>query len=123
MACAIRRFYRVVMLLATVGFIVANAQIVVAQDDDGAAAEEAQQIAVAKRFLTVLEKTPRRGTALDRVYGHHVEFGTLAGFLDELRERVKKGPGDGDGWMLLGLFESHRGEDASAAEADRKSVV
>ncbi|MFZ4081973.1 MAG: hypothetical protein ACOYKN_12150, partial [Pirellula sp.] len=37
--------------------------------------EQKQREAVA-RFVTVLEKNPRRGTALDRVYGHHVEFGT-----------------------------------------------
>jgi Flp pilus assembly protein TadD len=83
--------------------------------------EETQQIAVAERFLTVLEKTPRRGTALDRVYGHHVEFGTLDNFLTKLRERVQAAPDDGPGWMLLGLFEAHRGEDAQAADAFRKA--
>lgn len=84
-------------------------------------AEEARQIAVAERFLTVLEKTPRRGTALDRVYGHHVEFGTLDAFLDKLRSRVKESADDGVGWMLLGLFESHRGEDANAVDAFREA--
>ncbi len=83
--------------------------------------EETQQIAVAQRFLTVLEKTPRRGTALDRVYGHHVEFGTLDAFLAKLRERVQAAPDDSAGWMLLGLFESQRGEDANAADAFRSA--
>jgi len=38
--------------------------------------EEAQQRVAMERFLGVLEKNPRRGTALDRVYGYHIERGT-----------------------------------------------
>ncbi len=34
---------------------------------------DAAERKVTERFQTVLEKTPRRGTALDRVYGYHVE--------------------------------------------------
>ncbi|MBI3865294.1 MAG: hypothetical protein HY290_25755, partial [Planctomycetia bacterium] len=37
--------------------------------------EVEKQRQAAERFLTVLEKTPRRGTALDRLYGYHVEAG------------------------------------------------
>lgn len=82
---------------------------------------EAAQIKAAERFLTVLEKTPRRGTALDRVYGHHVEFGTLDQFLGKLRERTVSNPDDGTAWMLLGLFESQRGQDGAAADAFAKA--
>lgn len=39
--------------------------------------DDERQRQIAARFLTVLEKNPRRGTALDRVYGYHVEWGTL----------------------------------------------
>ena len=46
-----------------------------AQDDDPAERK------VMERFLGVLEKAPRRGTALDRVYGFHVERGSLDSFL------------------------------------------
>ncbi|MBL8850714.1 MAG: tetratricopeptide repeat protein, partial [Planctomycetaceae bacterium] len=89
------------------------------QDDAGAdlSEDEARQVQVAARFLSILEKNPRRGTALDRVYGHHVEFGTLGTFLDGLKERVQAEPADGAGWMILGLVESLRGEDASAVDA------
>ena len=83
--------------------------------------EEAKQVKIAERFLSVLEKSPRRGTALDRVHGHHVEFGTLDDFLEQLKQRIEKNPEDGTGWMLLGLFESQRGEDADAVEAFRKA--
>ena len=79
--------------------------------------EEAKSIKIADRFFSILEKSPRRGTALERVYGHHVEFGTLDEFLDGLRERTKVDPEDGAAWMLLGMFESHRGQDAEAVDA------
>ncbi len=79
--------------------------------------EEQKQLAITERFFTVLEGNPRRGTALDRIYGHHVEFGTLDDFMAMLRGRVEKASDDGTGWMLLGLFEAHRGEDAAAIDA------
>ena len=79
--------------------------------------EEAKSIKIAERFFSILEKSPRRGTALERVYGHHVEFGTLDEFLGGLKERVKDDPEDGAAWMLLGMFEAHRGQDAEAVDA------
>ena len=81
------------------------------------AADAARQVQIAERFLSILEKNPRRGTALDRVYGHHVEFGTLDKFLDGLQQRVETDATDGAAWMLLGLIESLRGEDAHAVDA------
>ncbi|MDZ4849185.1 MAG: DUF1583 domain-containing protein [Pirellulaceae bacterium] len=85
--------------------------------------EEVQQVQATERFLKVLEKSPRRGTALDRVYGHHVEFGTLDKFLQQLNDRVTKDPKDTEAWMLLGLFESQRGGDASAVDAFQKAAA
>lgn len=90
-------------------------------DLDDLSAEEQKQVQIAERFLTVLEKNPRRGTALDRIYGHHVEFGTLDKFMQSLRDRTQKTPNDATGWMLLGLFEAHRGEDANAIDAFKKA--
>src|SRR5438105_4737273 len=70
----------------------------------GEADEElARQKQVVERFLAVLERNPRRGTALDRVYDFHVENGSLDEFIEQLRERVKAEAADGTGWMLLGL--------------------
>ncbi len=37
--------------------------------------DEAKEKSVIDRFVVVLEKNPRRGTALDKVYGFHVERG------------------------------------------------
>ncbi|HEX4416127.1 MAG TPA: DUF1583 domain-containing protein, partial [Lacipirellulaceae bacterium] len=103
-------------VIGVVGVILSS-RIMADDAADSTSEDEAKQAQVAERFLTVLEKSPRRGTALDRVYGYHVEFGTLDKFLGDLRERTKKSPDDGTAWMLLGLFEAHRGEDGNAVDA------
>lgn len=79
--------------------------------------EEQRQIDLAERFLTILAQNPRRGTALDRVYGHHIEFGTLDKFIESLEATLKEEPENGEQWMLLGLFQSQRGNDNEAAKA------
>src|SRR5688500_15418957 len=71
--------------------------------------ELARQKQIVDRFLTVLERNPRRGTALDKIYGFHVENGTIEDFVKELRQRVADKADDGTGWMILGLIESQRG--------------
>ena len=92
---------------------------IVMQDSqpDELSAEETKSIKIAERFFSILEKSPRRGTALERIYGHHVEFGTLDELLGGLKDRVKENPEDGTAWMLLGMFEAHRGQDAEAVDA------
>lgn len=87
------------------------------QAADEVSEEETTQIKAAERFLTVLEKNPRRGTALDRVYGHHVEFGSLDKFVAGLKEKTAADSKDGTSWMLLGLIESQRGQDGNAVDA------
>ena len=84
-------------------------------------AELARERQVVERFITVLERNPRRGTALDKIYGFHIENGSIEEFVKGLRERVEKKPEDGTGWMILGLIESQRGHDASAVEALSKA--
>jgi tetratricopeptide (TPR) repeat protein len=89
-----------------------------AQEDEGEAAKQRQ---IAERFLTVLEKNPRRGTALDRVYGHHIEWGTVDALVKRYEERTGKDPKDASAWMVLGLIESQRGRDAAAVAAFAKA--
>jgi tetratricopeptide (TPR) repeat protein len=86
---------------------------------NAAAADDDRERQVMERFLTVLERTPRRGTALDRVYGFHVEQGELDKLVQSYRERAAKDPRDGGAWLLLGLLESQRGRDAAAVVAFR----
>jgi len=84
---------------------------------DPAAAEDAREQRAMERFLSILEKNPRRGTALDRVYGFHVERGSLDAFIKSFQDRTTKNPNDGAAWMILGLLEFQRGQDAAAVAA------
>ena len=81
------------------------------------AAEEARERRSMERFLSLLERNPRRGTALDRVYGYHVERGSLDDFIKSYRDRLDKKPNDGTAWLILGLLEFQRGQDAAAVTA------
>ncbi|WP_165071895.1 DUF1583 domain-containing protein [Paludisphaera rhizosphaerae] len=92
-----------------------------AKTDDPADAEEKRQEETQRRFLSLLEKAPRKGTALDRVYGYHVERGTLDSFVKTYADRVAAKPDDGVAWMILGLVEGQRGRDAASVEALRKA--
>ena len=58
---------------------------------DSPTPEDERERRAMERFLSLLEKNPRRGTALDRVYGYHVERGTL----DELHQVVRGPPREG----------------------------
>ena len=91
------------------------------QADSPEAVDDARERQVMGRFLEVLEKAPRRGTALDRVYGYHVERGSLDGFLKTYRDKVAADPNDGASWLLIGLVEAQRGRDSAAVEALRKA--
>ncbi len=66
-------------------------------------------------------KEPRRGTALDRVYGYHVERGSLDAFIKSYQDRLAKNTKDGAGWLILGLLEGQRGQDAAAVAALRQA--
>ena len=83
--------------------------------------EEQREEQIIKRFLTVLEKNPRRGTALDRIYGHHVERGSLEPLLRTYRQRADNEPTDGVASLIVGLLESQRGKDAEAVTAFRQA--
>ncbi len=92
-----------------------------AAPDDAASAEEAREQRGMERFLSLLEKNPRRGTPLDRVYGYHVERGSLDACIKSYRDRIDKNPNDGTAWLILGLLEFQRGQDAAAVTALTKA--
>ncbi len=79
--------------------------------------DDAQAISIANRFVSILEKNPQRGTALEKVFSHHLQRGTLDSFVEQLQQRTKANSGDGVAWMLLGLIESQRRMDSEAIVA------
>lgn len=84
-----------------------------AQDEDRLLEQER---GIADRFLTVLMRRPRPGTALDRVYGFHVRNDSL----DELIASLTVDDSDADAGakaLILGLLHLQRGQAALASEA------
>ena len=92
-----------------------------AEEPDDTDAEEAKDKAVAERFRKVLEGNPRRGTALDKLYGYHVERGTLDKLVAEYAARSAADPKDGTAWMIVGLIQAQRGQDGAAVAALTKA--
>jgi len=78
------------------------------------AEEQAERVA-AERFFDLLKKRPRQGTALDKVYGYHVGRGTLDAFSGQLEVDATE-QNDGNLWMIPGMVQMQRGQDAEAAQ-------
>jgi tetratricopeptide (TPR) repeat protein len=92
-----------------------------AVEPDEESEEDIKARNVAAAFKKAVENNPRRGTALDRLYGYHVERGSLDKFVEEYAERAKKDPKDGVAWMIVGLVESQRSRDGAAVVAFQKA--
>ncbi len=86
----------------------------------GETPEEAKERVAAERFLQLLKRRPRLGTALDKVYGYHVGRGSLDEFTAALEKEAAAGD-DGNVWMVLGMVQMQRGQDALAAAALEKA--
>ncbi|MCO8124513.1 tetratricopeptide repeat protein [Stieleria sp. TO1_6] len=86
---------------------------------DESAAIERERV-MADRFLQVLQRRPRPGTSLDRVYGFHVQNGSLDEFIDSL-DVPDDAEDAGQQRMILGLLQTQRGQQALAAEAFAKA--
>ncbi len=76
-----------------------------------------QELKATEKFFELLEKNPRRGTAFDRVYSHHADYGTLEKLLETLRGKAKQNADDGVSWQIQGMIELHRGRFPIAAQA------
>ncbi len=82
--------------------------------------EERQERVAAERFLQLLKRRPRLGTALDKVYGFHVGRGSLGEFVESLQAEAES-TGDGNIWLILGMVQMQRGQDALAAASLEKA--
>ena len=81
--------------------------------------DDKQADSIANRFLSILEKNPQRGTALDKVFAFHLQRGSWIAMLTlerkiELRQIQTTIP---LGWM--GLLESQRRGDQKAISHSR----
>ncbi|MFN3189501.1 MAG: tetratricopeptide repeat protein [Aureliella sp.] len=88
---------------------------------DETAAERKERL-LTERFQQVLMKRPRRGTALDKVYGYHVATGNIENFLKKLKTSATE-DANSAAWTILGLIHSARGNDLLAVEAFQQSVA
>ncbi len=113
----------VILMIGLIGLNPEPGRSAQSRPDDPAAAEEAREGRALERYVALLERNPRRGTALDRVYGYHVERGTLDGLVKGYRDRLAKNPNDGVAALILGLLEFQRGQDAAAVAALRQAVT
>lgn len=86
-------------------------------ENDAASDEERQAIAANQRFLELLRKQPKPGTALDRVYSFHLERGSLDQFLSDQRSLMTVGDNEGIACLLVGLIEAKRGDHRKAEAA------
>src|SRR4051794_35324815 len=104
-----RRFGLALVVLPLFGWAVSAVPQPPAVQPDDPSADDIREKAIADRFRTVLEANPKRGTALDRLYGYHVERGTLDQMVGGYTDRTGKDARDGVAWMIVGLLESQRG--------------
>ena len=73
----------------------------------------------AERFLLVLERNPRKGTALDKVVEFHVDHESLDELVTSLREKAEATEYEdaGRAWLVVGLVEASQGDAESAQVA------
>lgn len=85
--------------------------------DDGV---ERQNI---ERFATILERNPRRGPAFDKVYGYHLERGSLDTLVTAYQQQAEQREGIDAAarWMIVGMIEAQRGHDPQAIVALTKA--
>ncbi len=96
------------------------ARPIFSQDEDVAEAEARK---TADRFLLVLERNPRRGTALDKVVEFHVDHESLDELITRLREQAEATEFEdaGRAWLVVGLIEASQGDAESAQTALERS--
>ena len=108
------------VLAASVCAIAASPQNQTAPaDDDPAVAEDAEARKSAERFLMVLERNPRKGTALDKLVEFHVDHESLDELITRLREKAEATEFEDSGraWLVVGLIESSQGDAEEAQVA------
>ena len=85
--------------------------------DEESAEDEQRAIKANDRYLSLLKRNPRMGTSLDKIYGFHIDRGTLDSYIATLAAEVKDSDKDGASAMILGMMEMRRGRDGDSRSA------
>jgi tetratricopeptide (TPR) repeat protein len=75
----------------------------------------------ADRYLTIVRRRPRFGTAFDRMYTWHRQRGSLDSLVAHLQDVADDSVDDATDLMLLGLLDLRRGQFESAATSFREA--
>lgn len=81
-----------------------------------------ETVTPAERFEKILQRNPRRGTALEQVLRHHRERETLVTYFETTRRAAQSDPADAKAWLLLGLLAESLDKPEEAVSAYRKAL-
>ena len=107
----------VAILLTTLIVVYTQAQCIVAAQT----ADDDRQQKIVERFLSLLKRNPREGTAFDRVYQFHIDQSSLQDFKKRLEGAAESPSADGSEWMILGLCHLREHKPQLAAEVFAKA--
>ncbi|MCL2005851.1 MAG: tetratricopeptide repeat protein [Planctomycetaceae bacterium] len=68
------------------------------------------QFRIFERYQEILARSPKRGTAFDRVYEHYVDAGRSHDFLQNCLAAVQNNPANPNAQLLLGLVAERRNQ-------------
>jgi tetratricopeptide (TPR) repeat protein len=107
------------VLVASLAVTATSVQSQSSPDADSVVAEGAEARKSAERFLMVLERNPRKGTALDKVVEFHVDHESLDELITRQREKAEATEFEdaGRAWLVVGLIEASQGDLESAQTA------
>ncbi len=106
------------VFLAVANLVSANPQPPDSEPTTVANAVEADE--VAERYLTLLRRNPRFGTAFDRLVEFHLASGTMPELLARLQSELESSP-EGNTALLIGMLHSRRGDEQAAIAALQKA--
>lgn len=85
----------------------------------GQETDDSNEQKIVDRFQVLLEKSPRRGTAFDRVYGFYADRGQIEAFC---RENLEKSPDSPAVRILDALIRDRQGRHVEALDSLKKAV-
>ena len=78
--------------------------------------------ATVQRFMQILERNPREGTSLDKVYAYYFSSGKLDELITRIETEASRNSYDAGKRVLLGLFYEKSGKESKAIENYRDAT-